>query len=66
MSKQDLKDQADAAGMDVDDLIQKTVLSSQTLDEAAKRLRISRYTIMYRLAAKGLRVRTQLKIERIR
>jgi hypothetical protein len=66
MSKQDLKEQADAAGMDVDDLIQKTVLSSQTLDEAAKRLRISRYTIMYRLAAKGLRVRTQLKIERIR
>jgi transcriptional regulator of acetoin/glycerol metabolism len=65
MSKQDLKAQAVVAGKSVDQLILDTVRTSETMDEAAKRLGVSRFTIVKRLEAMGLRAKSGLFLEKI-
>lgn len=65
MSKQDLKMQAEQAGKTVDQLVVDVVRTSATMDEAAQKLRVSRFTIVKRLEAMGLRAKSMLLLERI-
>ena len=65
MSKQSLKLQAQAAGKSVDDLILDTVRASSTMDEAARTLGVSRFTITTRLEGMGLRAETMIVLKRL-
>jgi hypothetical protein len=65
VSKQTLRLQAQAAGKSVDDLILDTVRASATMDEAARTLGVSRFTITTRLEGMGLRAETVLVLKRL-